>query len=411
MGSTLNIELRYGQGKLSVSLPQTFKVDEFSPATVSAGPAFADFRSEFENAGGEALLAAHEPLVIVNDACRTTPTMSILEWIDEIDPGFIDRARFLIATGSHRAPTEDQLNFVLGRFLSRLAGRLSVHDARDNDSMVSLGRDGFGAEVLLNRQVLDYHPTLVIGSVEPHYFAGYTGGRKAFFPGLTDLATIERNHNLANSMAAMPLRLDGNPVAEHLDELMAMVDIQDVMSIQMVLDASQDLAGVMCGSLAESFARGVTMAEEVFAHRVEVPYDIIFCEVLPPLDENLYQVQKALENSSRAVRDGGAVVLVSACAEGIGSQAFYELADHWDAEANRPTDGRLRFGSHKLSRVNATRRRIGVYLHSELSAVQVRRVYYEPLDNLSELSFIAGNINEEYRVAIVRDAGNTVLYL
>ena len=119
-----------------------------------------------------------------------------------------------------------------------------------------------------------------------------------------------------------------------------------------------------------------------------------------------YQVQKALENCQHAVKDGGRIVLVSACANGVGSEHFFQLADSWDRENNLPGDGQLHFGSHKLSRVNSIGKRIDIRLHSTLTEGEVRQVFYEPLVSLHEMFADAGG---EHRLAVVRDSGNTVL--
>jgi nickel-dependent lactate racemase len=275
--------------------------------------------------------------------------------------------------------------------------------------LVSLGKDRFGEEVRVNRAVLEHAHVLVIGSVEPHYFAGYTGGRKAIFPGLADFETIARNHNLANSLEAAPLRLRGNPVAEHLDSLLNMLDQDKILGIQVVSDCSHKLAGVFCGPLNRAFHEACKMAEDVYSCAVSAPYDIVLCEVLPPLDRNLYQAQKALENCQAAVTDGGVVVIVSACTEGVGSEYFYRLAASWDKSANRAGDGGLHFGSHKLSRVIEIGRRIDVLLHSTLPPDMVRRVFYEPLDNLPDFSYSRGQECEIRNMAVVHDAANLVL--
>jgi nickel-dependent lactate racemase len=131
--------------------------------------------------------------------------------------------------------------------------------------------------------------------------------------------------------------------------------------------------------------------------------------LISPLDKNLYQAQKALENCQDAVADGGSAVVFSACEEGVGSRYFFEQASGWDRERNESVDGVERFGSHKLSRVNAMTRRIDVRLHSELDDETVRRVFYEPLADVSEYIGRRAEGNTNYRLAVVHDAGHTVL--
>jgi nickel-dependent lactate racemase len=403
------VDIRYGGESLSLALPATTVVDEYAPQTVAGGPTCDDFAAEVKTRGLGGWFDLERPLLVVNDGYRSTPTGAILGWLDRYDSTILDRAEILIATGTHAAPTEQHLATIFGEYLDRVRSRLVWHDARDRESMTMIGRDKFDGEVWLNRIAAERDCILAISSVEPHYFAGFTGGRKSFFPGLTDLATIERNHNLANSLEARPMRLKGNPVAEHLDELTSLLAGKNLLGIQAVLDATGRIASVCCGSLSEAFDRGVLAATGIFGHRAEMPYDMVIAEMLPPLDGNLYQLQKALENCQAGVADGGSIILMSACSEGIGSEHFFELARKWDREANQPCDGVLRFGSHKLSRVISISHRCEIRLHSEMPDKEVRRVFYEPLDKVREFVLISLSKKRNSRVAVVRDAGNTVL--
>jgi nickel-dependent lactate racemase len=406
----MEVELIYGKGRLALEMPPNAAVDVFEPAQSVTAVDIDTFRRAFTGASGPSRLDGRL-LLIVNDGYRPTPTPTVLDWLDRVDGNLLDRADFLLATGSHQAPTDEHLEKIFGRHFLRVSRRVFWHAADDSRNLAAVGADRFGAEVFVNRRFLDYERVCVISSVEPHYFAGYTGGRKSIFPGLADLDTIERNHNLANSLEARPQRLVGNPVAEHLDELMALVDNEKIFAIQLVLDAAGKPAGVFAGDLKEAFAAAVERARDIFSHDVGQPYDAVVAELRTPLDANLYQVQKALENCQAAVVDGGEVVVMAACAEGIGSPHFFELAGRWDRKTNQPSSGAVSFGSHKLSRVIAHGCRIGVGLFSELPDDVVRRVFYEPISDVgSFLKGRAGN-RRDYQVAVVRDAGHTVLEL
>lgn len=403
------LELRYGNSSLSIEIPDGVEVDEYAPTRVENPVSYESFQKDFVNSGGSEFIEKPNLLIVVNDAYRNTPTSDILGWLDRVKGDLLDTADFIVATGSHAPPTPEQLGTIFGTHLDRVSERLLVHNASDYDSMTRLGVDSMGGEIWLNNAAVNHDRLLLISSVEPHYFAGLTGGRKSLFPGLTDLATMERNHNMANSMSAAPLALKGNPVAEHLEELLNFVDQSRLFGLQAVLDADGAIASLFCGGLYEAFTRGVAEAERIYAHAIEQQYDVVICEVLPPLDKNLYQVQKALENCHAAVRNGGAIILISACEEGIGSEHFMQLAQNWDRSKNEPADGNWRFGSHKLSRVIAHGQRIEIYLHSNLPPGPVRKVFYEPLDFVKKFLYLRSDQRELSRLAVVRDAGNSVL--
>jgi nickel-dependent lactate racemase len=216
------------------------------------------------------------------------------------------------------------------------------------------------------------------------------------------------------------MRLAGNPMAEHLESLLDLADTAHITTIQTTSDSHGNITGVFCGSLRDTFKRAVAASGEFCSHQARGKYDAAIGEILPPLDKSLYQAQKALENIQMGVRDGGAVVVVSACSDGIGTDFFYRLADNWDRRNNCAGDGRQHFGSHKLSRVNAMSRRLKVGIYSELEPDVVRHVFYEPVDDIESFISRAGEEcgskknngdadRPRLRLAVVHDAGNTVL--
>ena len=400
------IKLWYDGGELTVDIPGGVTVDEFRAKTVEKAVTPEQFAVGLGRAGFSEFVTS-SPLVIVNDGYRNSPTARILSWLNHIAPLVVSGGRFLVATGAHSAPSEKHLRAVFGDLYDTVRSRVFWHDALRTDSMSPVGTDSFGEPVLVNRLFCEAGRVIIIGSVEPHYFAGFTGGRKSIFPGICDLKTIERNHNLADSLEARPMKLDHNPVQEHLDSLLGLVDIDKVLSIQIVLDSRDTIAGIFCGRVRDSFLEAVRLAEEIYSCRTDGLYDMTLAELVPPLDDNLYQAQKALENCQTSVRDGGTCVVAAACRGGIGTDSFFKLADAWDRSANRAKDGIRRFGSHKLSRVNTMSRRIDVRLYSTLPADQVRHVYWEPVADLS--AFVRDRLTPASRLAIVRNAGHAVM--
>ncbi|MEW6413413.1 MAG: lactate racemase domain-containing protein [Candidatus Zixiibacteriota bacterium] len=403
----MDIKLAYNAGEIVIHLPDDVSVTEYSPKLAPREVDLSTFRRGLSDAGGEELLASNSLLFVVNDGHRNTPTPRILSLLDQINPTVLDRASFVVACGTHEPPTEQHYLKIFGDHRERVEPRVRIHDCRDYSTMTKIGRDHFGEEVWLDSVLFEYDEVVMISSAEPHYFAGMTGGRKSLVPGLTDFATVERNHNQAISLDAAPLRLKGNPVAEHMASVLDMMGARKFFGIQAVIDASKKMAAVFFGDLKTSFESAYEYSCAMYANRVDSYYDTVICEMLPPLDNNLYQLQKALENCQRAVKDGGRIILVSSCAGGIGSENFYRLADNWDREKNEPKDGVIRFGSHKLSRVNAMQRRIDVRVYSTLPDDTVRHVFYEPLHSPDEC-FASINV-AEHKIAVVRDAGHTVL--
>jgi len=227
-------------------------------------------------------------LVVVNDGTRPTPTARVLK---ELYPVLSEHPRlsFIVATGAHRAPTAEEYDFIFGEHYAEFADRIFVHDARSKDDMVYLGSSSNGTEMYVNRMVTESENVLVIGSVEPHYFAGYTGGRKSFLPGLASYETIEMNHKLALSNRARSLALDGNPVHEDMiDALENMAGI-NVFSIQTVLTGDHDIYAVTAGDLHESFYAAVEQANRIFCVPLEKRGNIVLTVAPHPMDVDLYR--------------------------------------------------------------------------------------------------------------------------
>lgn len=263
-------------------------------------------------------------LVIVNDATRPTPTSKILHYLLPVLSTHPD-VKFLIATGVHRAPTEEEYHFIFGDTYPVFRRKIYVHDARKNEDMIYLGTSKNGTEMYINKLVPEYRNILVIGSVEPHYFAGYTGGRKSFLPGVASYKTIEMNHKLALSENACSLALKGNPVNEDMVDAMNVLKDLNIFSVQTVLTGDHNLYAVTAGDLHKSFDAAIEYSKKVFCVPLKKKGNIVISVAPYPMDIDLYQSQKALDNGKLALDDEGILVLVSQCRDGIGEEAFLNL--------------------------------------------------------------------------------------
>ncbi|WMW25990.1 nickel-dependent lactate racemase [Methanolobus sediminis] len=297
-------------------------------------------------------------LILVNDATRPTPTAKILLKMRDMLREHGD-VRFMVATGAHRGPTEDEYRYIFGEIYDEFKENIFVHDARKDEDMEYLGVSSNGTEMYLNKMVNESKNIIVIGSVEPHYFAGYTGGRKAFLPGVASYKTIEMNHKHALSEAAQPLAIKGNPVAEDMEDAMKVLKDLNVFSIQTVLTADHGLYATVAGDLFKSFDIAVERAKEVFCSNCSRKGNIVLTAAPYPMDIDLYQSQKALENGKLALEDGGVIILVSKCRDGVGDDTFLNLlcsANTCDEVMCKIDEG-YKLGYHKAAKMA----QIGVY--------------------------------------------------
>jgi nickel-dependent lactate racemase len=278
------------------------------------GPRFDDF---LDKAQGTILF-------LVNDATRPTPSGRVVEIIADRLRGH--DVEFLVATGAHRVPGESELEQIFGRSMrKRFLDRIFSHDARAKGELVYLGDTSRGTPVWVNRRLAEATDVVLINSVEPHYFAGYTGGRKSLFPGVAGFDTIQANHKLALDPAADNLALAGNPVHEDMMEMVSLLSEKHIYSIQMVLDHQHRIHWAFAGDLDESWHAAVEHADGHYVVELGERYDVVVAAAPYPMDYDLYQSQKALENGSLALRDGGVLILVSKCRHGIGDETFFQL--------------------------------------------------------------------------------------
>jgi nickel-dependent lactate racemase len=320
-------------------------------------------------------------LIIINDATRPTPTEVILSGLLP----FFNHAKIrtenislLAATGAHRAPTEEEYRQILGAHYQALRPRCFSHDARNEGDMADLGFTRNGTPILLNKQIFDADRIIITGSVEPHYFAGFTGGRKAFLPGIAAYKTIQANHKQALSPQARSLALEGNPVHEDMMDALPLIKAP-VFSVMTVLDKEQRTAAVYAGDILSSFYAAVETARKIFCVPVPALADIVVAVAKFPMDIDLYQSQKAIDNGGLALKDGGTLILVSSCRDGIGDEAYAKLLAQAasPAEAIRKIEAGYKLGYHKAAKMAAVSERALIKAVTELPEQRLKSMFIE----------------------------------
>jgi nickel-dependent lactate racemase len=402
------ITITYDNRKLNLNLSDSSVCDEYECKVTSKNLDEHAILGRLSMAEKELFPINEADLIVVNDAYRPTPTSDILKYL-QATARLSKKTKFIVATGCHPSPDDKQLKVIFGDLYNKLRPRILIHDAHDLSRMVLLGNDIVDQPVYISRHFHTAEKVVVIGSVEPHYFAGFTGGRKSIFPGLCDFNTTVRNHRLAVSFKSAPTRLTGNPVEIHLQSLMELATGKQILSIQSVLGKQGRIQSLFCGDINSSFNRACEYSRSVYSTLVDKNYDLVLSEVLPPLDTNLYQLQKSLENSQAAVMDDGTLILFSACREGIGTDYFYHLADRWKVEKGLSDQKGSDFGIHKLARVAQIVQRINVWLYSDLDEGISDKVFFKTTKDPQKVINDIIEKNKGIRVAVVRDAGHTVL--
>ncbi|MCK5551757.1 MAG: nickel-dependent lactate racemase [Deltaproteobacteria bacterium] len=385
----MEIPIPYGQEHVSVRVPDENVLAVVHPNRVNIAPERETLLGALEHpvkspSFYEFLDDARDVLFIVNDGTRPTPTAKVLEILHERIRG-ID-SRFIVATGAHREPTEEEFRFIFGRLYGELRDRVHVHDSHDSSQMIHVGTSRNGTEMYVNRLGVEAHKLMVIGSVEPHYIAGYTGGRKFFLPGIASYGTVERNHSYAISPDVRPLALAGNPVHEDMMDAMGTLGDKEIFSIQLVLDRDRRIYAAAAGDINGSFDAAIERANEVFCVPLDKKADIVISVAPYPMDIDLYQSQKALDNSKLALKDGGVTIMVSKCRKGVGEEAFLDLL----GSASTPEEimekiaGEYKLGYHKAAKMAQIGTWASIYGVTDLPFETMNKAHLKPFASVQE---------------------------
>jgi nickel-dependent lactate racemase len=404
----MKIPLRYAGGAYELELPEENLAGVVEPGR----PKPLDVKSALkENRLPDRLMSGSlRILIIINDAFRSTPSDLIL---DQILPQLLEKheVQIMVATGLHPEPSFEEYRSLIGKYFEQFDGKFGWSNSRDFVSFRKAGEWPDGGDVYIHNHFFDADEVILIGSVEPHYFAGFTGGIKSILPGLGYYKSIEHNHAKAISDKSQPGATEGNPVWDELWETLDLIDTRKIFSYQLVKDVDHNIIGLFSGDLKESYLKAVGFCRDIYIRRLGRKYSLVVAEHSHPLDRNLYQLQKCFENTKEGVGDGGTLLMLSACRDGIGTRDFFDLAGKYpDPKAllNQDSIG-FDLGIHKLYRTAILTNRINLRLMSFLPEQDVRRVYIEPVVDAN--AFIKELLahDSEMQILIVKDAGHTVL--
>jgi len=327
----VNVRLAYGKNGLDVSLPDDLRVDVVTPAYVAALPDQAGaIRQALSNPIAsrpprELVRSSDTVAIVCNDITRPTPYRTILPaMLDELSHVPDAKIVFFIATGTHRANTPDELRQMLGE---QVTGRFRIvqNDANDRDSHRLVGTTESGNEIWIHKEYLGCDVRILTGFIEPHFFAGFSGGGKACMPGLALLDTITNNHspqNLDHPKAAWGVT-HGNPVWQEIRETASMTSPSFLLNV--ALNREQKITAVFAGDMDQAHERGCAFVARYAMVPVKGTYDIVITTNSGwPLDLNLYQSVKGISAAARIVKDGGAIILAAECRDGIPDHGQYK---------------------------------------------------------------------------------------
>ncbi len=318
----MKVNLAYGSGHLPIEVPDD-RTTVIEPAHIDG---LADEKAAVLDAlqnpiGSQALLerisADTKICIAFTDITRATPNDRIIPWLLEHLGGRGDNITLLNQLGTHRPNTREELETLLTPEVVANY-RVLNHEPENPDALVQVGTTADGTPALLNRHIVEADLRIVTGFIEPHFFAGFSGGVKGIMPGCAGLETVMSNHgakNIGDPRATFGIT-DGNPLWEELRDIALKTGPSFVLNV--TLNEQRDITNVFAGDILKAHRAGCAFVKRSAMQPVEQPFDIVVTTNSGyPLDLNLYQGVKGMSAGARVLKEGGTLILAAECREGV----------------------------------------------------------------------------------------------
>ncbi len=421
----MHVPLAYGQGLLPVEFPE-HRTTVIAP---SPRPGLPDERSAFRAAldspigtpSLKSLLREGMQIVILfTDITRATPNRRIIPWLLEyLEENGVSRSQITLLNqlGTHRPNTREELEQMLTPEV--VSGyRVINHEPESHAACVAVGTTKTGVPALINRIAVEADLRILTGFIEPHFFAGFSGGPKALMPGVAHLETVMSNHgahHLSEPNATFGI-CEGNPLWEELLEIATRAGGGFLLNV--TLNDHRDITGVFAGDLREAHRAGREFVRASAMQAVDSPFDIVVTTNSGyPLDLNLYQGIKGVSAAARIVRKGGLIILAAECREGVPAGSPF---DRLLREGKTPEEVLALLASPGFQRAEQWQaqiqclllQRAEIHVYSSMSDAVLQAAHLTPCHDIAA-TVTAGlqRFGPQARVAVLPQGPLTIPYL
>ncbi|MDD9268384.1 nickel-dependent lactate racemase [Paenibacillus sp. GCM10023248] len=414
--------LLYGKGTLSIEVPDRSTIIE---------PNHLDGLPEEKQAVQQALRnpiglppladmvkSTDKVAIVISDITRPTPNEKLVPWIME-ELAHVPEANFVIinGTGTHRDQTAEEFVQMLG---APVVDRIRVinHHCHNQDELVNVGRSEFGCDVYLNKEYVEADFRIVTGFIEPHFFAGFSGGPKGIMPGIAGIETILTFHNAR--MIGDPLSTWGNMVNNPLQNMTREVNrlCKPHFMLNVTLNKSKAITQVFAGELFEAHDRGCAFTKQHAMIPVESRFDVVITSNSGyPLDQNLYQAVKGMSAAHQIVKEGGTIICASECSDGIPNHGNYaeilQLRKTPQEILDMINDGSFqKFDQWQVQKQAVIQVWADVHLYSSLTDEDVEKAMLHPTHNIeATLQQLLKKYGSEMSVAVLPLGPLTIPYV
>ena len=418
----MKVNLAYGSGHLPIEVPDD-RTTVIEPAHIDG---LADEKAAVLDAlqnpiGSQPLLERISPdakiCIAFTDITRATPNDRIIPWLLEHLGGPNDNITLLNQLGTHRPNTREELETMLTPEVVANY-RVLNHEPENPKALVQVGTTADGTPALLNRHIVEADLRIITGFIEPHFFAGFSGGVKGIMPGCAGLETVMSNHgakNIGDPQATFGVTV-GNPLWEELRDIALKTGPSFLLNV--TLNEQRDITNVFAGDIIEAHKTGCVFVKKSAMQPVDQPFDIVVTTNSGyPLDLNLYQGVKGMSAGARVLKEGGTLILAAECREGVpdGSPLDDLLRSADSIEeilAMLSTPGFVRPEQWQAQIQALVQRRAEVLVCCELDDATLRACHLAPCADINaEVAKRLAKLGADARVAVLPQGPLTIPYL
>lgn len=419
----MKVKLAYGQGHLTVELPKDHTTVIAPGHTAGAEDEQAAVINALENPIGskplrQIIRPGDKVCISFTDITRATPNDRLIPWLLQ-HLAHVQREDIILLNqlGTHRPNSRAELQRMLTPQVVR-DYRVLNHEPENPAAHVQFGSTRDGTPALINRHVAEADVRIVTGFIEPHFFAGFSGGIKGICPGTAALQTVMSNHgaqNIGDPNATFGV-LDGNPLWEELRDIALRVGPSFVLNV--TLNEEREITGVFAGDIIKAHKVGSEFVRQSAMQRVETPFDVVVTTNSGyPLDMNLYQGVKGMSAGARIIKPGGTLILAAECREGVPADSpldklLRSAGSPEEILAMLATSGFVRPEQWQAQIQALVQRKARVLIYSTLPEKVVRACHLTPCHDISaEVKKSLEALGPEARVAVLPQGPLTIPYL
>jgi len=419
----MGVHLQYGLHGIDAEIPSsdiTLLAPRYLPGLPDEESAFREaLRRPIESSPLKEKIHPHERVaIVIPDITRPLPSERLLSWLladlDHVAPAQIT---IINGTGSHRVNTDHELAAMVGAGIMERY-RVVNHTAHDPARLTSAGRTADGRTVLMNREYVQADRRVVLGFIEPHFMAGFSGGYKGIFPALADIDSIMHYHRasaIGDARSTWGL-IEGNPTQEQIVHNGALLPVD--FCINVTLNRRREITRFFCGEVLAAHRRGCEFAKATAMVPCRRTFPIVITTNSGyPLDQNLYQTVKGMSAAAQIVEPGGFILTAARCNDGFPSHGNFRklLFEHGSPREILETILAPGFSMYdqweaQLLALICIKARVGLY--SEIPPDEVRRAHLEPIADIRRrIAEEIARVGKDAPVAVLPEGPQTIPYL